>query len=41
MTPKKGTEWPFSKAVFVAVISIGYVYAALGFYFMFNQIGQH
>jgi len=34
-------EWPFSKAVFVAVISTGYVCAALAFYFMFNQIGQH
>ena len=34
-------EWPFSKPVFVAVISTGYVCAALAFYFMFNQIGQH
>jgi hypothetical protein len=34
-------EWPFSKAAFVAVISTGYVCAALAFYFMFNQIGQH
>jgi hypothetical protein len=32
---------PFSKAVFVALISLGYVCAALSFYFMFNQIGQH
>jgi hypothetical protein len=41
MTSKKGIEWPFSKAVFVAVISSGYVCAALAFYFMFNQIGAH
>jgi hypothetical protein len=34
-------EWPLSKAVFVALIFTGYVCAALAFYFMFNQIGQH
>jgi hypothetical protein len=39
--PTEHREWLFSKAVFVAVISIGYVYAVLSFYFMFNQIGQH
>jgi hypothetical protein len=41
MMPKESIEWPFSKAVFVAVLSSGYVCAALAFYFMFNQIGQH
>jgi len=39
--PTKDREWPFSNAVFVALIGVGYVYAALAFYFMFNQIGQH
>jgi hypothetical protein len=39
--PAKDHKWPFSKAVFVALICIGYVCAALSFYFMFNQIGQH
>jgi hypothetical protein len=39
--PIEDREWPFSKAVFVALISSGYVCAALAFYFMFNQIGQH
>jgi hypothetical protein len=38
--PTKDREWPFSKAVFVALICVGYVCAALSFYFMFNQIGQ-
>jgi hypothetical protein len=39
--PTEHRERPFSKAVFIAVISSGYVCAALAFYFMFNQIGQH
>ena len=39
--PTKDREWPFSKAVFAALICVGYVCAALSFYFMFNQIGQH
>jgi hypothetical protein len=34
-------KWSLSKAVFIALISTGYVCAALAFYFMFNQIGQH
>jgi hypothetical protein len=38
--PTQDREWPLSKAVFVALISVGYVCAAFAFYFMFNQIGQ-
>jgi hypothetical protein len=37
-SPTENREWPFSKAVFVALISVGYVCAALSFYFMLNQI---
>jgi hypothetical protein len=38
--PTEDREWPFSNAVFVALICVGYVCAAISFYFMFNQIGQ-
>jgi hypothetical protein len=31
-------EWPLSKAVFVTLISVGYVCAALAFYFMFSAV---
>jgi hypothetical protein len=31
-------EWPLRKPVFVAVVSLGYVYAALAFYFMFSAV---
>jgi hypothetical protein len=39
--PTEDREWPFSKAIFVALIGVGYVCAAFAFYFMFNQIGAH
>ncbi len=39
--PIKDRQWPFSKAVFVALVGVGYVCAAFAFYFMFNQIGAH
>ena len=31
-------EWPLRKPVFVAVISVGYVCAALAFWFMFSAV---
>jgi hypothetical protein len=40
-SPTEDREWPFSKAVFVALVGVGYVCAAFAFYFMFNQIGPH
>jgi hypothetical protein len=36
--PTQGSEWPLSKAVFVTLISAGYVCAALAFYFMFSAV---
>jgi hypothetical protein len=31
-------EWPLKKHVFVAVISVGYICAALAFWFMFSAV---
>ena len=31
-------EWPLRKPVFVAVISVGYICAALAFWFMFSAV---
>jgi hypothetical protein len=39
--PTRDREWPLRRPVFVAVVSVGYVCAALAFYFMFSQIGAH
>ncbi len=36
--PTRSREWPLRKPVFVAVLSIGYVCAALAFYFMFSEV---
>jgi hypothetical protein len=33
-----GREWPLRKPVFVAVVSVGYVCAALAFWFMFSAV---
>jgi hypothetical protein len=39
--PTRDREWALRKSVFVAVVSVGYMCAALAFYFMFSQIGAH
>jgi hypothetical protein len=31
-------DWPLRKPVFVAVISVGYICAALAFWFMFSAV---
>ena len=36
--PTRDRESPLRKPVFVAVLSIGYVCAALAFYFMFSAV---
>ena len=36
--PTQDSEWSLSKTVFATLISFGYVYAALAFYFMFSAV---
>ena len=36
--PTQEREWPLRKPVFVALVSVGYVCAALAFYFMFSAV---
>jgi hypothetical protein len=36
--PIRDREWPFRKPVFIAVISVGYICAALSFWFMFRAV---
>jgi hypothetical protein len=37
-SPTQDREWPLRKPVFVAVVSLGYLCAALAFYFMFSAV---
>ena len=36
--PTQDREWPSTKAVFVTLISVGYLCAASAFYFMFSAV---
>ena len=36
--PTRDREWPLRKPVFAAVISVGYICAALAFWFMFSAV---
>jgi hypothetical protein len=39
--PSEQPNSPLSKPLFVILLCVGYLCAALSFYFMFNNIGAH